>query len=140
MGNTSNADYFANVTCKVATASKPNSTNQHSVTPSSSDESSWMADPDSSNNTSTDLKLFIPSSSGQIGFTDTSGPKKKTSGFKLYGNTVFVVSDTEGWQTYFYAKPTDEDDVWSLVWNTNDSNKKHVPLALRTVAPANPKE
>ncbi|KAH7031824.1 hypothetical protein B0J12DRAFT_312941 [Macrophomina phaseolina] len=60
------------------------------------------------------------------------------TGFVFYGNWLFWKSDSGALQSKFYATPSGEDGVWTLKWNSADSDDgSSVPISLRSIAPAN---
>ncbi|KAI1848599.1 hypothetical protein JX265_011547 [Neoarthrinium moseri] len=78
--------------------------------------------------------LYIPSTSGQVGFTNTTGDSSLiTTGFGFYGHVVFVqIGSTM--ETSWYAIPTSDSDIWVLTWD--DDGDGAIPIALRNIAPS----
>ncbi|KAF4310329.1 Cytochrome P450 [Botryosphaeria dothidea] len=71
----------------------------------------------------------ISSSAPSDNYTDT--------GFVFYGNWLFWKSDSGDLQSRFYATPSGEDGIWTLKWNSADSEDgSSVPISLRSIAPA----
>lgn len=60
-----------------------------------------------------------------------------TSGFTFYGRFVFV-QESGGFQSLFYALPTETTGIWSLNWNTTgDGTDGKVLVSLRDAVPSN---
>ncbi|KAH6658451.1 hypothetical protein BKA67DRAFT_656641 [Truncatella angustata] len=76
--------------------------------------------------------FYVPSSSGPVGFTNTTNDDSFiTSGFGFYGHVIFVQIGSVI-QTEWIAVPTNDSAVWLLSWNVEDQG---VPVALRNIAP-----
>ncbi|KAH8647365.1 hypothetical protein BX600DRAFT_443572 [Xylariales sp. PMI_506] len=78
--------------------------------------------------------LYIPSTSGAIGFTTSTGNSSQiTTGFGFYGHSAFCVIDGAV-TTKWYAVPTEDSGLWELGWNID--NDDAIVIALRNIAPS----
>jgi hypothetical protein len=100
-----------------------------------------MAHPNNTGTDSTEAAiqttvLSLPdadSDDGAVAFkqpTTTQLQSQEASVFEFYGDYVMINKNN----TYFYAVPTDADGVYSLI--CSDVASEHIPVILRTVAPA----
>ncbi|KAI1846021.1 hypothetical protein JX265_000945 [Neoarthrinium moseri] len=77
--------------------------------------------------------FYIPTTSGQVGFTNSTNSSVITTGFGFYGHTIYVdIDDTL--ETQWFAQSTSEDDIWALFWGNTTADA--IPVSLRTVAPS----
>ncbi|KAK9415954.1 hypothetical protein SUNI508_09914 [Seiridium unicorne] len=78
--------------------------------------------------------LYIPSTSGPVGFTTTTSDSSKvTSGFGFYGGVAYCYTQ-DAISTLWYAVPTEQSGLWQLTWDS-DSDAAIV-VALRDNAPS----
>jgi hypothetical protein len=78
--------------------------------------------------------LYIPSSSGRVGFTsDVTNSSVITSGFGSYGPVVYFNKNSL-MSTDWSAVPTNETNFYRLEWASVDDEA--IPVSLRSVAPS----
>lgn len=67
--------------------------------------------------------------------TSTTAGNVTTSGFSIFGGQL-VYSDGSDIESQFWAKTTDVDGVWGLMWNEDGTSQDDsVPVTLKTTAP-----
>ncbi|KAH8904104.1 hypothetical protein BR93DRAFT_985408 [Coniochaeta sp. PMI_546] len=88
------------------------------------------------------LTLAIPSSSSSshaVTLVSSSNATSDvtTTGFTFYGRFLFIL-ESGAFESLFYALPTENQDVWSLNWNTTgDDTEGQVLVSLRNAKPTN---
>lgn len=87
-------------------------------------------------------QLFVPgpdSSNHQMGFTQNATSNQVTSKFIWYGHFLLVENDSGEYTSLFYAKKTEQDDVFSLQWNITDEDDEgdFISISMRGIAPSN---
>lgn len=85
--------------------------------------------------------MYINTASGEIaqsGFMTSNDTTMTTSGFRFYG-TDLEWEDSDGvLMSNFWATATDDEGIWSLVWNSpNDALDNGTSVVITTNAPAN---
>ncbi|KAG4443421.1 hypothetical protein IFR05_001100 [Cadophora sp. M221] len=106
----------------------------------SSTGAAWNAT--AANTTSSIGSFFIvnsDSSYAAAGFLNSSSTVPTggvTTGFRVYGGQVVLVSDG-ALLSQFWATPSDVEGVYSLMWNSDGTSQDNsVPVALKTMAPS----
>lgn len=85
--------------------------------------------------------MYIDTTTGlnAVGFTFSTGnltDGETVDGFGLYGGWAFHMNDEDKVEMKFYATPTNETDVYQVLWNAaSTSATSATAIALRTVAP-----
>lgn len=85
--------------------------------------------------------LFVPSAnstSHQMGFTNNASSDQVTTKFIWYGHFLLVESDSGEYTSLFYAKKTEQDDVFSLQWNITDDDDEgeFISVSMRSIPPS----
>lgn len=76
--------------------------------------------------------LYVPSTSGSVGFTNTTDNDTLiTTGFGFYGHVAFLQSGSSI-LTEWYAVPTNDGQLYLLTW---DNEANGIPVALRNLSP-----
>lgn len=125
-----------NVTCKPAISALQAEPEQNTANPAHAVDS-----PDTKGNFTASFDsgsggslLYVPSSSGDVGFTNsTSSSSQITTGFGFYGHVIYVTINGT-MITQWGAVPTIDSSLWKLVWNSGDDGV--FPIALRNIAPS----
>lgn len=86
--------------------------------------------------------LFVPSANStnkQVGFTNNASSSEVTTKFIWYGHFLLVETDSGEYTSLFYAKKSDQDDVFSLQWNITDEDDEgdFVSVSMRSIPPSN---
>jgi hypothetical protein len=81
-----------------------------------------------------DSLFYVPSSSGAVGFTNTTTSSQITTGFGFYGHVIYILIDST-MVTQWYAVPTSDSGLYQLSWNVS-STSGAIPIALRNIAPS----
>jgi len=108
---------------------------------SGSDSSAWVIDSAPAATNITGLNFAIDPASdafNSVQFANSNSSSLTTSGFMFYGSLVFWVSSSDDWLSLFYATETEQDNLWTLKWNSNQtSDDGSIPVTLNTQAPGN---
>ncbi|KAI0113468.1 hypothetical protein F4814DRAFT_460562 [Daldinia grandis] len=107
-------------------------------------DNSLLANPNTTAGNSpswSNLTFIVPdttSSSHQVGFTNsTTGGDRSGSGFVFYGEFLLHKNTNGDLKALWYAMPSDEDDIWSLNWNsTDDDDQEKVLVTLKATPPS----
>ncbi|KAF4627436.1 hypothetical protein G7Y89_g10716 [Cudoniella acicularis] len=103
--------------------------------PSSSDQSWNVA---TLNSTTAGTFYIIEDGFNAAGFitSNTTVTNSTTTGFSLFGGQV-VTTEGDVLEAQFWAKTTDTDGVWSLMWNEDGTTQDDsTPVVLKRIAPA----
>ncbi|ETS85149.1 hypothetical protein PFICI_03174 [Pestalotiopsis fici W106-1] len=76
--------------------------------------------------------LYIPSTSGAVGFTSAASETKVTTKFGTYGTVVYNYH-TGSIETLFYAEPTETTGLWQLTWDSDNTDA--IAVAIKDNAP-----
>ncbi|KAF7536035.1 hypothetical protein G7054_g4909 [Neopestalotiopsis clavispora] len=76
--------------------------------------------------------LYIPSTSGAVGFTSQGSNTKITTKFGLYSNLVYNYHDGSV-ESLFYAEPTETTGLWQLTWDSDNTDA--VAVGIKDNAP-----
>ncbi|CAI7565901.1 unnamed protein product [Penicillium pancosmium] len=87
-------------------------------------------------------QFFVPgpdSSDHQVGFTQNATTNQVTSNFIWYGHFLLVENDGGEYTSLFYAKKTEQEDVFSLQWNITDEDDEgdFISISMRGLPPSN---
>ncbi|KAJ5734568.1 hypothetical protein N7533_012971 [Penicillium manginii] len=140
--------YYADGNAVVGNKTPQNATNvsQVSFTPG---ESGPMIGNPTSNSTTVNgssqrafqnQQFYVPSpdsSDHQVGFTQNATSNQVTSKFIWYGHFLLVENDSGEYTSLFYAKKTEQEDVFSLQWNITDEDDEgdYISISMRGLPP-----
>jgi hypothetical protein len=87
-------------------------------------------------------QFYVPSpdsSDHQVGFTQNATSNQVTSKFIWYGHFLLVENDSGEYTSLFYAKKTEQEDVFSLQWNITDEDDEgdYISISIRSLPPSN---
>ncbi|CAI7651211.1 unnamed protein product [Penicillium manginii] len=87
-------------------------------------------------------QFYVPSpdsSDHQVGFTQNATSNQVTSKFIWYGHFLLVENDSGEYTSLFYAKKTEQEDVFSLQWNITDEDDEgdYISISMRGLPPSN---
>ena len=94
-----------------------------------------------SNSSFFNQSLFVPSANStnhQMGFTNNASSDEVTTKFIWYGHFLLVETDSGEYTSLFYAKKTEQDDVFSLQWNITDEDEEgeFISVSMRSIPPS----
>lgn len=86
-------------------------------------------------------QLFVPgpdSTDHRMGFTQSATSNQVTNKFIWYGHFLLVEDDSGEYTSLFYAKKTEQEDVFSLQWNITDEDEgDFISISMRGIPPSN---
>lgn len=96
----------------------------------------------SGNTAFSNQSLFVPSANStnhQVGFTNNASSSEVTNKFIWYGHFLLVETESGEYTSLFYAKKSDQDDVFSLQWNITDEDdeSEFISVSMRSIPPSN---
>lgn len=77
--------------------------------------------------------LYIPSTSGAVGFTTAATDSEITTKFGFYGGVAYNYNSGSV-IAHWYAEPTEQTGLWQLTWASENTDA--VVVAIRDNAPA----
>lgn len=88
------------------------------------------------------LQLNVPVDSGAgntVTFAQKASPDSVSGEWSLYGPYVFLYDSSMQLVSYFFAEPTNDTGIFTLLWNLSEEQQAQipnaVPVSLRTIAP-----